>query len=43
MVMAVKNPVRVAAPGGKSISEFAGRVSGQLASVSVARMIAPGG
>ena len=43
MVMAVKNPVRVAAEGGKSILEFAGRASGPLASVSVAHMIAPGG
>ena len=43
MVRPVRQPARIKAEGGKSILEYAGRVSGQLDSVSVAYMVAPSG
>ena len=42
MVRRCRKPVRIAAAGGKTILEYAGRVSGPIKSVSVARMVAPG-
>jgi quercetin dioxygenase-like cupin family protein len=39
----VAKPTRVPVPGGKVIDEYVGRVNTGTGSVSVARMVAPGG
>ena len=42
MVRRFRHPVRIAAAGGKAIFEYAGRISGPIETVSIARMVAPG-
>lgn len=43
MPQLVSAPVRIPVPGGKLIEEYVGHVASGTASVSVARMVAPGG
>lgn len=43
MAELIEQPTRIPVPGGKIIEEYVGRVNSGDATVSVARMVAPGG